>query len=62
MKPTIEQLEDAMRSEHERGMVETKCPKCGDPRDVEPDASRYPCWRDGCDGKISSPLVLAGLI
>ena len=44
------------------GACEAVCPECGDVRMVEPDACGYPCWTEGCEGRISSPLVEAGLI
>ena len=44
------------------GVAHVECPVCGDCRDVEPDAADYPCWTDGCAGRINSPLILAGLI
>ena len=44
------------------GVVRAKCPKCGATREVEPDAENYPCWTQGCAGKITSPAVKAGIV
>tara|TARA_R110000824_G_scaffold144673_4_gene312675 strand:- start:27 stop:293 length:267 start_codon:yes stop_codon:yes gene_type:complete len=43
------------------GFADVDCTKCGDGARVEPDGD-YPCHSADCDGRLVSPLILAGLI
>ena len=60
-QPTQEQIEEAIREEHEFGYVNVECSECGEVRQIEPDAD-YACWEDDCGGRVVSPLRAAGLI
>lgn len=58
-----EDLIEAMEMWDDHGYVYGKCSVCGaESGAIEPDASDYECEVDGCDGKVSSPLILAGVI
>jgi len=51
----IEELERIMAD----GMAEVECPACGECATVEPDGD-YPC--ECGEGRLTSPLILEGLI
>ena len=53
---TNEELEQIISE----GVAEVECPKCGYWATIEPDAD-YPCPECG-EGRLVSPLILAGLI
>ena len=53
---TNEELEQIISE----GVAEVECPKCGCWATIEPDAD-YPCPECG-EGRLVSPLILAGLI
>jgi len=53
---------EAMDDWDARGGVYATCPLCGHEHWVEPDAENYECHTPGCPGKVTSPLVKAGLI
>lgn len=56
-KPSFKQLEKIM----DRGWAQASCTQCSRKSKVEPDAD-YPCTTEGCKGRLTSPLVLMGLI
>jgi len=53
--PSIEQLQRIMWD----GFADVECPACGEGGRVEPDGD-YPC--DCGEGRLTSPLILEGLI
>ena len=57
MEHSIEELERIMSD----GFAEVACTECGDYARIEPDAD-YECPNEGCEGKVTSPLILEGLI
>lgn len=50
---------DELEAIMSEGMVDVECPACGNSATVEPDGD-YPC--ECGEGRLTSPLILLGLI
>jgi len=55
-------LDEAMLMSEARGYVYGHCSVCDGEHQIEPGAHDVDCEDGGCDGKVSSPLVLEGMI
>jgi hypothetical protein len=62
MTPSPEDMIEVMEQCDAHGYVYAYCSDCNVERNVEPDAEGYDCHEPGCGGKVTSPLVIWGLI
>ena len=57
MDTAIEYLTEIMND----GIADVECAECGHAATIEPDGD-YPCPESGCNGRLTSPLIIAGVI